>query len=36
VFDQEIAQYEEDIKMPYITSIERTGEQRGELRSDIN
>jgi hypothetical protein len=32
VFDQEIAQYEEEMKMPYITSIERRSEQRGELK----
>ncbi len=32
VFDQEIAQYEEEMKMPYITRIERRSEQRGELK----
>jgi len=31
-FNQQMTQYEEEMKMPYITSIERIGEQRGELK----
>lgn len=34
-FNQEITQYEEKMKMPYITSIERIGEQRGEQRGEL-
>jgi hypothetical protein len=30
-FNQEITQYEEKMKMPYITSIERAGQLKGEL-----
>jgi len=31
-FNQQVTQYEEEMKMPYITSIEISGEQRGELK----
>jgi predicted transposase YdaD len=34
-FQQELKQYEEERKMPYITSIERTGEKRGELKGEL-
>jgi hypothetical protein len=33
-FDQQVTQYEETMKMPYITSIEIRGEQRGELKGE--
>jgi len=33
-FNQEITQYEEKMKMPYITSIQRFGEQLGELKGE--
>jgi predicted transposase/invertase (TIGR01784 family) len=33
-FDQEITQYEEEMKMPYITSTERLAEERGEQRGE--
>ena len=29
-FDQQVTQYEETMKMPYITSIERSGELKGK------
>ncbi len=31
-FDQQVTQYEETMKMPYITSIERSGELKGEQK----
>jgi len=34
-FDQQVTQYEETMKMPYITSIEIRGEQRGEQRGEL-
>jgi hypothetical protein len=30
-FNQQITQYEQEMKMPYITSIERSGEVKGKL-----
>ncbi len=35
-FNQQITEYEEEMKMPYITSIERSGEQRGEFKGEQN
>ena len=33
-FQQELKQYEEEKKMPYITSIERAGQLEGELEGE--
>ena len=30
-FQEELSKYKEEKKMPYITSIERSGEERGQL-----
>jgi len=35
-FQQELKQYEEERKMPYITSIERAGQIEGELKGEQN
>jgi hypothetical protein len=34
-FDQQVTQYEETMKMPYITSIERSGELKGKQELTI-
>jgi hypothetical protein len=34
-FQQELSRYEEEKNMPYITSIERVGEERGKLKGQI-
>ena len=34
-FQQELKQYEEEKKMPYITSIERAGQLEGEQRGEL-
>jgi hypothetical protein len=34
-FNQQITQYEQEMKMPYITSIERSGEVKGEVKGKL-
>jgi len=34
-FQQELKQYEEEKKMPYITSIERAGQLKGQLEGEL-
>jgi hypothetical protein len=35
-FDEQMARYEEEQKMPYITSVERLAIERGELKGKLN